>query len=685
MGINANERPLSSAFMRSDLDPRTVKDILLDADTRDEPNPTFNISGNRGTVFADSPDSGDPGAKVIANLGALSQVGGGAAPSGEAAPAPADAGGLGALSSVMANMRVPTVQDTLQQFAPQDLPGRQMYLALAAGFGKATKTGNFGESLGNAAESMGNAEAERQRLQMQYLPMMLNQAVTQQKMKMDMAFRQSIMGSMPALTGQAPAPSAPGTPGMAPAPQQGAQQGAQQPQGQGVAPAAAQQGTGPAPAPAQGAAPAPAPAQQGAGGSMSPVQQAEAPKVQAAWQRMGMKYPLTQAEVMAVVMSPEPQTMFGQLVQKHSEPTAEERLSINAGHMPGSPEYLADQRAMLNSKTAPSALGRTMYVDTMDGNKIKPLLGAAPAGSTYVPDANNPDNPTGWKLVPLPGGEAAISANAKASAMGAAAAVPKVAYRLVNDKYVPIQTTQAQQAAAAAGTPTPGSPQAGSTPGTVLPELPPAAEKAAEGQYGQVDKSWTTTATNNRTAQGTIRNLDNMIALADKAITGPNSDKLTFLNGLLATVMPQDSLPNDVATATDLVKKNGAQIVANTRGLAGGAGTDAYQSSLTAANPSYSMIKKAMVEASKEVKAVQQLNQAKATYLLPHYLNAGVDSAPYISNETNFDNAADARLWQLEGMPDEDRKAFVKALPPAVSRDLAAKRKTLVQMGVFKQ
>lgn len=73
----------------------------------------------------------------------------------------------------------PDMQAMLAQYMPQD-NSQSKYLALAAGFGAATKTGSFGESLGNVASALQDQKVQQEKLRSQYVPLIMQQVAAQQ-------------------------------------------------------------------------------------------------------------------------------------------------------------------------------------------------------------------------------------------------------------------------------------------------------------------------------------------------------------------------------------------------------------------------------------------------------------------------------------------------------------------------
>ena len=616
--------------------PKAVQDVIRsyeEANGNGE-RPTFKFAPSeqlgitspiQGNVYPDAP---------APDMGALSQT-------SQVAPVPqatepqqaqAPQGALAQAMQNIANFKMPTVQDALNQYMPQD-DSRGRYLALAAGLGSVTKTGSFGEQIGNVASAMQQQKQQQEQMRLQYLPHIMQQVAAQQQMAMQMQNRALIgsvlgggtAGGVASPTAPQGAPAAPQTPtggipavsgipsvGGAPAQGQPAPQG--QPQG--------------SPAPSL---PTPQPAAQVTPQAMQ--------QVQAEWQRMGMTYPISQIEAVGILTSPDPTTAFMTLVQKHSEPSAGGMLSIQAGHMPGTPEYLADQQAALlkANNISPTALRPgAMFATGQKHSDGTPIYGFTPAASTpgtvYVPDKTTE---AGVRTAPIPGALPAIEASAQATAMGTAGAHPTTVY----SGTVPVQSTSAIQARQAQGiAPPPGSPTALAP--NVTPVLPPGVDAGATGTQKQmIDKFGELTA---QTSQAQTQNsyLTGIADQAKKAIIGPASDKLNYANNLLAQAgFPASA---DMATAYEVMKKNESQIIARMR--TGGLGTDQAQTLLQAAYPNSGMTIDAIDKTSKNLIGANNMIIAKNSVLAPH-ANA-LSPVTYSQNETIFNKNADPTLFE---------------------------------------
>ena len=599
-----------------------------------------------GGALSQAPDAAPEPSKATAALpegqvGALSQAA--AAPQAAAPMA-------GALSAAMADYHVPTIQEALAQYAPQD-GSRNMYLALAKGFGSATKTGNFGEQVGNAADSVLQMKTEQERLRMQYLPQIMTQMASQQQMRLAIAGHQDMITQM---NGGAQ-PAAPAQPGVAPAPAGG-------PAG---APGAPVGGPAGGPIGAQGA-----PTTTGA-----PAQPQQGPQ--------GLMYPITQMEKAGILSLPfdQQQKAWSDMIIKHSEPSGPAMLAIQAGYKPGTPEF-ADYMQKAAAKgiyIAPVAGRAGGYLIFADGHKeFNPSVPEGMVGN---------EDPVTHKMVftqdhAILAGMTAAKSAAKRGENAQTLASRDQSVVNANGTYQPMSVDSVLHGGAPAG-----APAAPAVPGAPAPATPAQgigspydASTVATNRANAMEDSWKGTVAANRSAQGVVSNLDNIIKYAPGAITGQGADQLGFLNGLLAAAGFEKA--KTAQEATQLLKKNAAQVVSKTRmGMTGG-GSDAFQASLESGNPNYTMIASAIKEASEQAKATVQMNQSKASFLTPHYLSG--HSETYIPAEVNFDKNADPRIWQMANMKPEEAAKFIGTFPPEVALQIQAQRAELKKMGAIK-
>jgi len=204
------------------------------------------------------------------------------------------------------------------------------------------------------------------------------------------------------------------------------------------------------------------------------------------------------------------------------------------------------------------------------------------------------------------------------------------------------------------------------------------ADSLARNQQDFMAKDWTQQQAANANAQIAISRLSTISDLASKAVIGGGAEKLDYMNHLLAQVGVKPA--NDAATATDLFNKNVNQIT--TALTAGGMSTDQARTMVQAAYPNSHMTPDAVREASSNLVANLQMQQAKTNMLSGFYNNG--DAKGYSQAKTTFETNADPRLWQLQSMTPQQQAAFVQSLAPADARALLAKRQALRGMGVFR-
>lgn len=205
----------------------------------------------------------------------------------------------------------------------------------------------------------------------------------------------------------------------------------------------------------------------------------------------------------------------------------------------------------------------------------------------------------------------------------------------------------------------------------------------ATNQSNELSTKWTALEKANSEAQSVVSNLQNIRTLAVKAATGPQSDRLNYVNGLLSLAGSEKA--TDMVTANDLLTKYSNQIVARLGqgdGKGGGMGSDAARAILQSAYPNSHMTAQAINEAADNLVGAAQMTQAKARLLAP--LRNANDSAGYTNKELAFDQSADPRIFQYANIKDPAaRQAFAKNLiqqDPTIPQKIQA----LQQLGVFK-
>lgn len=155
----------------------------------------------------------------------------------------------------------------------------------------------------------------------------------------------------------------------------------------------------------------------------------------------------------------------------------------------------------------------------------------------------------------------------------------------------------------------------------------------------------------------------NIQQLANKAITGTESDKLAYANGLLAA-LPGHGHADDLKTATDLLDKNMVQLNLSTP-----AATDAARALITLARPNETMSAEAIKEATGQVASQVEANMAIRNHLAGYkYANNGQgNSVAYQQERQAIEKVADPRIWQYldlgKGSP--EARAFMNKLSAA--------------------
>ena len=371
-----------------------------------------------------------------------------------------------------------------------------------------------------------------------------------------------------------------------------------------------------------------------------------------------------------------------------------------------------------------SALGRQFTQGAMAKNNYIAPANVRPGGYTVGADGTVkqfPHVPDGFtatqggdgqfRITPVEGGIDAIAAQEKAKTLGVGQATPTVRY----DNGIPKSSTKANDVAFANGLQPEGgittnlqgsaedvrrliagvkNPQdranmeagyarqltgGGATPQPSTPEQIPGAVPGATLSQEELSAKGKLLATDNASANTVLSRLGNIRLLAPGAITGAESSRRDFMNGLLSLGGFKGA--TDSKTASDLVDKNSAQIVTALRMGQGGAGTDALQALLGSANPSRHMTVEAINDAVDQLAASQRMNQAKSKLLSPHVFSR--DPVGYGTKEQAFDQAADPRLFQMNSLPPDKQADFIKSLSPADAKDLMDKRQQLKSMGVF--
>jgi hypothetical protein len=198
-----------------------------------------------------------------------------------------------------------------------------------------------------------------------------------------------------------------------------------------------------------------------------------------------------------------------------------------------------------------------------------------------------------------------------------------------------------------------------------------------DGNVQTVNTHWGQLSNDAANAQTNIGIAQNIKAYADKALTGKQGDKLAAVNGILS-IFGQGG-QTDISTATDLLQKNMARLSLTSRQGAGG--TDAAGALATAANPHGTMTAAAIKDAADQVIGAQQMALSEQKILQPYKLSN--DVAGYQQAQTQFNQAADPRIWQFANMSPQQRASFKAGMSPADQKAFSSKIRTLEGMGAI--
>lgn len=168
----------------------------------------------------------------------------------------------------------------------------------------------------------------------------------------------------------------------------------------------------------------------------------------------------------------------------------------------------------------------------------------------------------------------------------------------------------------------------------------------------------------------------NIKALATKAITGQNSDKLAYANGLLAQFGLGHA--DDLKTATDLLDKNVSQLALGTPG----GSTDAARALISAARPNSHMTTEAISEAADQVASQARANMAMRNILSGYKMMGDVKG--YNEARQKLEGIADPRVFQFEAADAAGRTKMLSNLTPEDKAQLRQKIQAAEDMGLVK-
>lgn len=245
----------------------------------------------------------------------------------------------------------------------------------------------------------------------------------------------------------------------------------------------------------------------------------------------------------------------------------------------------------------------------------------------------------------------------------------------------------------ASGTPGVVGPQSGGSnpaganqkPGFQPTGLPAGTVGNIEANFATMNKHFETLQDASQGAQAIQALRGNIQQLATKAITGTESDRLSYANGLLSQFGNEHA--SDAKEATDLLKKQLAKI-----NVTAPATTDAMRTLVDASNPNVHMEPKAIKEATDQLASQVEANVAIRNHLAGYkYANNGQGNAvSYQAERQNLEKIADPRIWQYQSLTpgSPEAKAFVANLPaadrdPSNAKGMAYKMQQLQKIGVI--
>ncbi len=385
------------------------------------------------------------------------------------------------------------------------------------------------------------------------------------------------------------------------------------------------------------------------------------------------------------------------------------KLMAQAGIDSNSPlgKQITQQQLMKQNYVAPTSLRPGGYAQYADGRTEQ--MPHVPDGFTAIKGGDQ-----AWHIVPVNGGMNAISASAQATTLGKTMGTlgqgvdtsGAPSYFLGLPPGVSGAKPQSgiqgnfsgDPSSIAAGIASIQDPQErvnaqaafdqqvkASPPGSqvIRPANAPGFNQGQEALQTELSGKWTKLSSANSEAQNTTSYLSSIKDMANKAAVGPMSDKIQYVNGLLAGAGVSDRAL-DATTANNLLDKYSNQIVS--RLGQGGLGTDAARAILQSAYPNAHMTKDAINEASDNLIGANKMVQAKTNLLQPHANSR--DPQNYNNKETTFDQNADPALFanaakyaQLKKSSPVDAKKFaqqVMAKDPSFGNRLG----TLESLGV---
>lgn len=340
---------------------------------------------------------------------------------------------------------------------------------------------------------------------------------------------------------------------------------------------------------------------------------------------------------------------------KAAMPTEKQR-DWNAGGLTQQSLGAALQGKAIADAQVKSAPGETLY------NPLGGLNGVAPSIPQYTNATTAPGNPTQVTQVTPIKNAFSSAANLKGTETGAveAASAPYKTVQAYDPKTQTPVTVPLPRVLSSGGI------QSGPATGQVE-------------QIGDMQKRFGALQASNSEANNTESYLQSIKQLYDKAATGPQSDKLNYMNGLLGFAGVEKA-QNEV-DARALMDKYKSQIISRLAASVPGLSTDAGKELTEAAYPGAQMGKNAGREAVDNLIGAVHQTQAKMRLLAPYAMTR--DAQGYVEKEIQFDQAADQRLFQLKNMSAEDQAKYIKKLDPGDAQKLLMGKLQLEKLGAF--
>lgn len=197
-------------------------------------------------------------------------------------------------------------------------------------------------------------------------------------------------------------------------------------------------------------------------------------------------------------------------------------------------------------------------------------------------------------------------------------------------------------------------------------------EANVAGTVDAVNKDWSATNEQARTASQDIGVLQNIKKYAAGAVTGVANDRRAYIAGLAGLLGIEPAQLEK--TNTDLLAKNSAMLA-----LAGG-DTNLAKLMAESANPNTHMTKEAIEDAANQVIAQRKLALAKQQYM-NHFKG---DPEQYSKELSAFNQIADPRALQVNDMSDAELQRMKHSMSAAEQRDFGVKLRKLQALGIVK-